>query len=159
LCIRLKKCYLIEKRWVIELLNCQNATVSHHSFDSIALDREMRGSGSSVGAISCLSVEKSKVSANLCKKSILNTISPFFSQRHLWLRDARDWRQRKGDIQSVGGDMMALVAGSHLLFVACLLRKFLGTMFLCNDIWLLTPGPVIKLPFIVEQKANLQNKN
>ena len=68
-----------------ELLNCQNATVSHHSFDSIALDREMQGSGSNVGAISCLSVEKShvtglanhstsiieKVSANLCKKSIL----------------------------------------------------------------------------------------
>jgi hypothetical protein len=78
---------------VKELLNCQNATVSHHSFDSIALDREMQGSGSNVGAISCLSVEKShvmglanhstsiikKVSANLCKKSILNTISPFFT--------------------------------------------------------------------------------
>jgi len=71
--------------------------VFHHSFDSIALDREMQGSGSSVGAISCMSVEKSKVaglanrstsiikkvSANHCKKSILNTISPFFLQRHL----------------------------------------------------------------------------
>jgi len=82
---------------VKELLNCQNVTVSHHSFDSITSDREMQGSGSSVGAISCMSVEKSKVaglanrstsiikkvSANHCKKSILNTISPFFLQRHL----------------------------------------------------------------------------
>jgi hypothetical protein len=111
---------------VKELFNCQNATVSHHSFDSIASDREMQRSGSSVGAISCLSVEKSqvtglanhststikKVSANLCTKSILNTISPFFLQCHLWLRDARDWQQRQGDIRSVGGDMMTLVACS-----------------------------------------------
>ena len=80
-----------------ELQDCHNATVSHHSFDSIALDRETQGSGSSVGAISCLSVEKSqvaglanhstsimkKVSANLCKNLILNKVSPFFSQHHL----------------------------------------------------------------------------
>jgi hypothetical protein len=39
---------------------------------------------------------------------------------------------------------------AHLLFVVRLLWEFLGAMFLYNDIWLLTPGPVIKLPFIVE---------
>ena len=63
-----------------ELLNCQNVTVSHHSFDSVTLDREMQGSGSSNGAISHLGVEIfqvaglsnhstsiiKKVSANLC---------------------------------------------------------------------------------------------
>jgi hypothetical protein len=56
----------------------------------------MQGSGSSVEAISCLGVEKfqvaglanhstsiiTKMSANLCKKSLLNKISPFFLQRH-----------------------------------------------------------------------------
>ena len=47
------------------------------------------------------------------------------------------------------------VNDAHLLFVARLLWEFLGTIFLFNDIWLLTPGPVIKLPFIVERKANL----
>jgi len=65
---------------------------SHHSFDSVTLDREMQGSGSSGGAISCLGVEKfqatglsnhstsviKKVSANLCKKQILKKISLFF---------------------------------------------------------------------------------
>ena len=57
---------------------------SHHSFDSVALDREMQGSGSSVGAISCLSVEKSQV-AGLANHntSIIKKVSANFFNRFL----------------------------------------------------------------------------
>jgi hypothetical protein len=51
------------------------------------------------------------VSANLCKKSIHNKISPFFSHSTTFYKETQGIggrRQRQGDIMSVGGDMMAL---------------------------------------------------
>ena len=100
-----------------ELLNCQNATVSNHSFDRLLLDIEMQGSGSSFGAISCLSVEKSEV-AGLANHStsIIKKVSPnicknrFFIKSHLsfctvllMIERRKDWQQRQGDIRSACG--------------------------------------------------------
>jgi hypothetical protein len=87
--------------------------VSHHSFNSIALDREMQGSGSSIGAISCLSVEKSQVTGLANRStSIIKYVSANQYNLIIIFSRRKGLVAKQGDIRSVGGDMMALVAGS-----------------------------------------------
>jgi hypothetical protein len=45
------------------------------------------------------------VSKNHCKKSILDKNSPLFLHRRFIYGDAREWRERCGEIMLVGGDI------------------------------------------------------
>ncbi len=45
------------------------------------------------------------VSKDHGKKSILDKNSPFFLHRRFIYGDAREWRERRGEILSVGGDV------------------------------------------------------
>jgi hypothetical protein len=79
----------------------------------------MQGSGSSIGAISCLSVEKSQVtglanrSTSIIKKDSANqyNLTVIFTAP-LMIERRNGLVAKQGDIRSVGGDMMALIAGS-----------------------------------------------
>jgi hypothetical protein len=65
---------------------------------------EQRYHGSSIRTQNNNIIEK-MVSRNHCKKSILDKNSPFFLHRRFVYGDARETRERRVEILSVGGDI------------------------------------------------------
>jgi hypothetical protein len=61
-------------------------------------------SRSEMGTATAILLEK-MVSQDHRKKLILDKKSPFFLQRRLVYGDAREWRERRGEILSVDGDI------------------------------------------------------
>jgi hypothetical protein len=57
-----------------------------------------------MGTATAILLEK-MVSQDHRKKLVLDKNSPFFLQRRLVYGDAREWRERRGEILSVGGDI------------------------------------------------------
>jgi hypothetical protein len=52
------------------------------------------------------------VSRNYCKKSILDKNSPFFLHPRFVYGDAREWRERRGEILSLGRDITCRELGN-----------------------------------------------